>query len=192
MTRRIKAQGPATAKSKTYLIEYAEHGYGMPISKFNKIHGYGQAAHRRWSVDIVDFREKFEALKFGHEQRAQALGPSAVALPPSHTEELNTWQQNFLEAWRRTKSELSAASTAKVSWSEVRHSLETDEAFAKAYEATKEELLQGVRDAMMVGAYEGKVGHAQKVLAENEVKNNEDGGALDWWNDPGNVAECFR
>ena len=164
----------------------------MAVTKFNEVHGYGKVCHKRWSTDIMGFREKFETIKYGHEQRVAVLGPQPVTLPPSHIENLNVWQQNFLESWRRTKKRLEAATKAKVSWAEVEHSLEVDDEFRKAYQATEKELIIGIKDELMVGAYEGKINAITKLLSTNEVTENRQEVEKDWWTEPGNVAESFN
>ncbi len=98
----------------------------------------GRIARNRYLSDIMTFREKFETIKFAHAKRVEVLGPQPKTLPASHTEKLTVWQQNFLESWRRTKKRLEACVKAKVSWSEVKHSIETDEDFRRAFKDTEE------------------------------------------------------
>ena len=192
MSRRIKALGPPTARSKSYLREYAEHGYGMSITDFNSKHGYGKVAHKRWCSDIDGFREKFEALKFSHENRRNAIGPEPKVLPPSHTENLTIWQQNFLESWRRGKKKLDACAKAGVAWKEVRHSLDIDDDFRQAFNDTREELLIGLEDELMVKGYEGISGAIDKLIRMNEgkVKDAEELDP-DWWEDMTGIAESL-
>jgi len=192
MSRRIKAMGPPTEKSKRYLVEYAEHGFGYPVTSFNKKFGYGNSQHRRWSSDIMGFRDKFESLKYAHENREKATGPMPCVLPASHTESLTIWQQNFLESWRRTKKKLDACVKAKVSWSEVKKSLDMDEAFRVAYVNTEEELMVGLRDELMAGGYGGNIGAIAKLLSTREATENKEEDDKDWWKDAGDVAEAFR
>ena len=193
MSRRIKAMGPPTERSKSFLRDYAEHGFGMSMTQFNKKHGYGSVCHKRWSSDIDGFREKFEELQRGHKNRTKVLGPEPRVLPASHTENLTVWQQNFLESWRRGKKRLGAAAKAKVSWAEVEHSLTVDEDFRKAYEQTEKELIIGIRDELMANAYEGKINAITKLLASPEAtQNNQDDLEKDWWMDMDGVAESLQ
>ena len=194
MSRRIKAQGPPTARSKSYLRDYAEHGYGYTsMVRFNTEHGYGKVCHKRWSVDISGFRDKFEELKFQHSKRKDILGPAPKILPPSHTEELEIWQQNFLESWRRTHKKLEAAALAKVSWAEVKHSLEVSEPFKRAYDVTYNELLVGIQDELMVKAYEGGIGAIDKLMKIDKDESLVDGiMEANWWEDTEGVAESLQ
>jgi len=192
MSRRIKAMGPLTARSKSFLTEFAEHGYGMSQEKFNKTHGYGAVCHKRWSSDLMGFREKFEDIKAAHQKRSKAVGPEATVLPASHFEKLPIWQQNFLESWRRSRKRLEAAKKAKVAWKEVKHALDTDEAFLEAYNDTLEELMVGLDDELMVKAYEGQLGAAKEVKQKHKKVDDEDVLEANWWEDMSGIAESLQ
>ena len=181
-----------TKGSERYLLEWAEFGFGYEVqAEFNKKHGFGVLAHKTYCCDIAGFRKRFYEIRDRHEERKTLEGRKMGPLPAGHTQELSVWQQNFLESYRRTSRALGAAEKAGVSWAEVKECLETQENFQHAYQQVDAELIQGLRDQLMVEAKAGKIPALSRLLKTTQLKSGDEEEG-NWWEDETLVADAYH